>query len=218
MARTGRPRSFDRGAALADALALFWRHGYEGASLDGLRRAMGGVSSASFYAAFGSKEALYREALGLYLRTHGQAVAPLHDPSLPPRERIERALRASALMQSRGDHPKGCLVALSSTIGSPDSEALRVLTADERRANRAAIRASVEAAVTSGELRADTDAAGLATLFEGVLLGLSIQALDGAVPACLDAAVTGALTAWDTHLSDGPGWQDPVNKDRSLAA
>ena len=36
-------------------------------------------------------------------------------------------------------------------------------------------------------------------VFEGVLLGLSIQALDGATATCLDAAVTGALTAWDAH-------------------
>ena len=201
MARTGRPRSFDCDAALANAMALFWRHGYEGASLDGLRRAMGGLSSASFYAAFGSKEALYREALGLYRRTHGLAVAPLHDAALAPRDRIERALRASARMQSGAEHPTGCLVALAATIGPPDSDALRALTAAERRANRDAIRASVDAAVAAGELRADTDPAGLAALFEGVLLGLSIQALDGALPACLDAAVTGALAAWDAHLS-----------------
>ncbi len=201
MARTGRPRSFDRDAALAGALALFWRHGYDGASLDGLRRAMGGLSSASFYAAFGSKEGLYREALGLYLRTHGRAVAPLHDVSLPPRDRVELALRASARMQSGEGHPGGCLVALSSTVGSPENEALRALTVDERRANRDAIRASVDAAVATGGLRADTDAAGMATLFEGVLLGLSIQALDGVASACLDAAVTVALTAWDAHLS-----------------
>ena len=182
-------------------MAVFWRHGYEGASLDDLRRAMGGLSSASFYAAFGSKEALYREALGLYRRTHGLAVAPLYDAALSPRDRIERTLRASARMQSGEEHPRGCFVALSATVGSPDSVALRALTAAERRANRDAIRASVEAAVEAGELRADTDAAGLATLFEGVLLGLSIQALDGALPACLDAAVTGALAAWDAHLS-----------------
>ncbi len=58
-------------------------------------------------------------------------------------------------------------------------------------------------------LRADTDVAGLAALFEGVLLGLSIQALDGATPACLDAAVTGALTVWDAHLSSRPESEAP---------
>ena len=46
---------------------------------------------------------------------------------------------------------------------------------------------------------ADPDVTGLATMFEGFLLGLSIQALDGATPDCPDAAVTSALTAWDAY-------------------
>ena len=209
MARSGRPRSFDRDVALASALALFWRYGYEGSSLEGLRRAMGGLSSASFYAAFKSKAGLYREALRLYLRTHGLAVAPLYDVALRPRDRIDRALRASARMQSGEEHPKGCFVALSSIICSPESDALRALTASERKANRDAIRASVETAVSAGDLCAETDVAGLAALFEGVLLGLSIQALDGATPASLDAAITGALIVWDAHLSSRPESEAP---------
>ena len=206
MARTGRPRSFDRDAALASAMSVFWEHGYEGASLERLRDAMGRMSSASLYAAFGSKEALYREALELYLRTHGRVVAPLHDGGLAPRDRIERALRASACMQSADGHPPGCFVTLSAIIGSPDSGVVGALTRLERTKNRDAIRAAVEAAVSAGALRADTDVAGLTTLFEGFLLGLSIQARDGATPACLDAAVTGALSVWDAHVApDGGG-------------
>ena len=71
MARTGRPRGFDRDEAITQAMHLFWEHGYEGASLAVLRHAMGDISSASFYAAFGSKEALYRETLERYLDKHG---------------------------------------------------------------------------------------------------------------------------------------------------
>ena len=59
--RAGRPREFDYERAVDTALALFWEHGYEGTSLSRLRDAMG-VSSASFYSAFGSKEQLFRLA------------------------------------------------------------------------------------------------------------------------------------------------------------
>lgn len=59
-------------------MRVFRQHGYEGASLDALRAAMGGISAASFYAAYRSKEALYRETLLWYLATHGQGASPLH--------------------------------------------------------------------------------------------------------------------------------------------
>lgn len=62
MPRTGRPRAFNRDEAVAAAMLLFWEYGYESTSLAQLRAGMGNISAASFYAAFESKEALFREA------------------------------------------------------------------------------------------------------------------------------------------------------------
>ncbi len=199
MARTGRPRGFDRDAALAAAMRLFWQHGYEGTSLDALRAAMGGISSASFYAAFRSKEALYRETLRLYLATHGQVVMPLRDTGLAPRERVEQALRASARMQADPDHPLGCMVTLSAIIGSPQSDELRQATADERGINGTAIANAVAAAVKDGSLRADAMEGGLAALLNIFLNGLSLAARDGTDTATLERAVDAAMKAWDSH-------------------
>jgi AcrR family transcriptional regulator len=202
MARTGRPRAFDRDQAVTAAMHLFWQHGFEGVSLEQLRHAMGGISSASFYAAFASKEALYRETLAVYLDTHGKVMSALGDKSLPPRSRIETALRGSASMQTATDHPTGCMVALSATVSSEASAALQTLTRDERAANRAAIRACVREAIAAGSLRADTDEIGLATLLEAVLVGLSIQARDGLGHAEINAAVAQGLACWDAHAPD----------------
>ena len=199
MARTGRPRSFDRDDAVTQAMHLFWEHGFEGASLEQLRRAMGGISSASFYAAFNSKEALYRETLDAYLRGHGEVMAALRDESLSSRDRLEQALRRSSVMQTETGHPTGCMVTLSATICSADASVVRSLTAAERAANREAIRACVDAAIADGALRRETDSAGLAALFDGLLVGLSIQARDGVSGEQLDAAVTQALYAWDAN-------------------
>lgn len=199
MARTGRPRAFDRDAAIIDAMHLFWTHGYEGVSLDQLRRTMGGISSASFYAAFGSKEALYREALARYLDTHGKVVTNLRDPDLSPRDRVERTLRTSAEMQTDPAHPSGCMVTLSATICSVAAGSVQSLTAAERADNRAGIHACVADAVSGGELRADTDIHGLSALFEGVLSGISLQARDGVSMEAINAGITQALNAWDAN-------------------
>ena len=64
-AARGRPRAFDTARALDQALRVFWRHGYEGASLADLTAAMG-INRPSLYAAFGNKETLFRRALDHY--------------------------------------------------------------------------------------------------------------------------------------------------------
>ncbi|EZP49976.1 TetR/AcrR family transcriptional regulator [Sphingomonas sp. RIT328] len=178
---------------------LFWQYGFEGVSLDLLRREMGSISSASFYAAFGSKEALYRETVAAYLGSHGRVMQALGDQDVPPRDRIEQALRGSAEMQTADAHPTGCLITLSATVGPQASSPIQAITADERRRNRQAIADCVKAGVMGGDLGTDTDVEGLAALFEGLLVGLSIQARDGVDRHAIDAAITQALAAWDAN-------------------
>ncbi len=197
MARTGRPRGFDKSEAVERAMLLFWELGYEATSLAQLRAAMGDISSASFYAAFRSKEALFEEVVGRYLDTHGRVIAPLGDPLLPPREAIERALRQSARMQTDPAHPSGCLVVLASTTCSPENDPIRSRLEAERERNRAALLACVERAIARGELPPDTDPRSFATVFDTFLVGLSTQARDRVPLAALDAAISLLMRVWD---------------------
>jgi len=197
MARTGRPRGFDKGEAMQQAMSLFWQHGYEATSLAQLKAAMGGISAASFYAAFASKEALFREVLVRYLATYGRVTGPLHDPVLPPREAIEQALRGSARMQTDPAHPLGCLVVLATSTCSPENGHLQALLAEERQHNRAGLLACVERAVAAGDLPHDTNAGALAAMFDTFLVGLTIQARDCVPLASLEAAVSGLMRVWD---------------------
>src|SRR3984957_21258566 len=73
MAVVGRPREFDREAALQAAMLAFWRKGFAAASMNDLCDAMG-IRSPSLYAAFGSKEALYLEAIERYVETIGPPI------------------------------------------------------------------------------------------------------------------------------------------------
>ena len=199
MPRTGRPREFDLDEAVRQAMALFWEQGYEATSLAQLKTAMGGISAASFYAAFGSKEALFREVLDQYLRSHGRVTATLFDDALPPRDAIADTLLGSARMQTDTAHPFGCLIVLSTTTCSPENRHLQALLKEERQRNRAGLRACVERGLASGELHDDTDAAALAAVFETFLVGLSTQARDGVPFASLEAGVEALMAVWDSN-------------------
>ena len=197
MARTGRPREFDRDKAVDAAMMLFWAQGFEPTSLQQLRDAMGGISAASFYAAFGSKAALFREAVGHYLETHGQALASLMDETLPPKQAIETALRRSALMQTAPAHPPGCLIVLGASNCSPENLHIEALLKSERARNRQAIAAHLARAVADGALPPTADVAMLAGVFNTFLLGISSEARDGAGWAAIDASITGLMSLWD---------------------
>lgn len=199
MAAMGRPRTFDRDKAIDQAMHLFWQNGYESTSLSLLKAGIGaGISAPSFYAAFGSKEALFQECVQRYLSTYAQVTECLWNTDLAPREAIETALRQSAKMQCERGHPKGCMVGLG-VMSAPSEEHAAVtepLTRSRAR-TRAGITACVQRGIDSGELHADTDARALATVFDAFLTGLSTLSRDRVRYATMDAAITRIMSAWD---------------------
>ena len=199
MARTGRPRAFDRDDAVDQAMQLFWQHGYDSTSLSLLKAELGGgISAPSFYAAFGSKEALFDECVQRYLTTFAQVTECLWDETLPPRQAIETALRQSARMQCDDGHPKGCMVTLG-VMSAPSPENAHVAQAltHSRARTRAGIVACVERGVSEGLLADDTNAAAMATVFDSFLQGISILARDDMPIESIDAAITQVMRTWD---------------------
>lgn len=203
MARTGRPREFDVDEALVTALGLFWEHGYESTSLSQLRSALG-ISSASFYHAFSSKEDLFKNVVQRYVESYGQVTSPAGDDSLAPREAIERTLRQSAAMQTGPDHPLGCLLILTGTLTAPGDAAVRELLAQLRAANRRNIVTCVERAIACGELPPGTDAHALGTMFHSFLAGIATEARDGTPGTVLDQAIGYLMAAWDAIAARAP--------------
>lgn len=199
MPRTGRPRGFDKAEAIEKAMLLLWERGIAATSLADLKTAMGIASPTSFYAAFGSKEALLEDVVARYLAGHGQVMSALRDPSLTAREAIARALRETVRMQTDPSHPAGCLVALSAADGVGTDSAIARLLAAERRRNSAGIVACVERAVRDGALSDETDVSGLATMIDATLSGLSLRARDGAGREDLGRAVDALMRVWDAH-------------------
>jgi AcrR family transcriptional regulator len=195
MAVIGRPRGFDREAALEDAMFLFWRKGFAATSMNDLCGAMG-VRSPSLYAAFGSKEALYLEAVEHYVRTQGPPVWDKLAEGATARAGIENLLIAGTerLPKSR-TIPAGCMATLAA-VGDEWPAALIRVVKKVRLEMLSTLRARLENAVVNGELPASTDIDGLSRFYLSVFQGMAIQAKDGATPAELRGAAAVAMAAW----------------------
>lgn len=191
----GRPRSFDRDAALERAMLLFWRRGYEATSISELTAEMG-ITPPSLYAAFGDKQRLFREAVQRYLAQSGPCSAQVFAEEPTARAAIERLLRSAAEELTRRDRPSGCMVVTAATNCCPESADIQADLAALRAQSAERLQARIARAVTEGELPAGTDAAGLATFYTTVIQGMTVQARDGASRDALLAAAAAALRAW----------------------
>ena len=193
--RTGRPRAFDRDQALNIALDLFWRHGFEGTSTAQLTVAMG-IAPPSLYAAFGSKEALFREALAAYGERYAGFLSETMSAPGPVRAAVMQMLLRAARQFANAEHTLGCMVAAGELQASPANAALLVEVTGLRQAAQQAIRSRLEAARKAGELPADADIATLAAFFAMTIQGMAVQARDGAKPALLKRLAELAMQVW----------------------
>ncbi|MFI6663151.1 TetR/AcrR family transcriptional regulator [Streptomyces sp. NPDC050523] len=193
MAGRGRPRRFDADAALDRAIEVFWRRGYEGASLSDLTDAMG-INRTSMYAAFGNKEELFRRAVARYaLADMAYAREALTQPTAYAV--IETFLRANADALTRADRPPGCLSVQGGLAEGGENGHIATFLADSRLAGEQALAARLAEAVASGDLPADTDPAALARYVMVVSEGNAVHAAAGADRHALHATVDIALRA-----------------------
>ena len=192
-------------------MRVFWQKGYSGASMADLTAAMG-INSPSLYAAFGCKEALFREAVALYTITEGDPIWQEVPRAPTARAGVASMLTNTAIGFSRPDKPRGCLVALGvlhagegddSEEGRLDRELHRL-----RAQNIDLLRARFDRAVEEKELPADIDTGAIASFYATLQQGMSLQARDGASRDTLLAIVACAMRAWDGFArsrSEGAG-------------
>jgi AcrR family transcriptional regulator len=193
----GRPRSFDVGRALDQALQVFRRKGYEGASLSDLTKAMG-INRPSLYAAFGDKETLFRKALDRY----EMMVQCIMDEALKnktARGVVESLLRRAVEMQTQPGSPPGCLTVHGALACGDGSKSIRRELTCRRDQAEAVIRERFKRAKKERDLPADCNPADLARYVATVMQGMAVQAAGGATRSELQRVVNTVLRAWPGH-------------------
>lgn len=187
----GRPRAFCRDQALDAAMEVFWRKGYEGATLAELTRAMG-INPPSLYAAFGNKEGLFTAALDRY---SARIEAYLRDILAAPtaREVAARMLHGKADYLTDPANPPGCLFVQGGLACGDEARSVPAELARRRAKAEQALRARFERARAENDLPPSIDPAVLASLIMTLIQGMDVRASAGATRAELHELVDLAL-------------------------
>ncbi|TJZ72984.1 TetR/AcrR family transcriptional regulator [Chitiniphilus eburneus] len=201
MAERGRPRCFDRAEALRRAMEVFWKYGYEGSSLASLTEAMQ-INSPSLYATFGSKEALFKEALDQYDRETGDNVGAILAEHGDTRSAFAAMLEASAQCFTTPGRPAGCM-SLSALNCTPGNAGIWEHLHQRRAKGQDELRRRLLRGVAEGDLPSQADIEAMTAFYSAVRQGMSVQALDGAGRDALQGMARAAMLAWDGMVGQG---------------
>ena len=179
------------------ALEIFWRNGFQGASLFELTDAMG-LSKPSLYAAFGDKEALYLKSLDRYGSRWLAKNIEVLEKEQDGYRAMQMFLRALVAMFTDPVLPGGCFIVNGmadrggpSTPHGVEQALQKTLHDSEMKIRNRLVRAQRD-----GQLPPAADPTALAGFFHALIAGLAVKAKAGAKRPSLYAAVEAGMGAW----------------------
>ncbi len=190
----GRPRAFEVDRALDSALQVFWRKGYEGASLSDLTGAMR-INRPSLYAAFGNKEALFRKVLQRYIEGPA-AYVELALTKSTARSVVQGLLDGLINLLTDPRYPGGCLIVQTALTSGEEARAVRDTLLKRRLEVERMVRRRLEQARASGDLRRSANPSDLAKYVTTVMRGIAVSASDGTTKAELQRVAEMSMRAW----------------------
>jgi TetR/AcrR family transcriptional repressor of nem operon len=175
-----RPKEFERGAVLQQAIGIFADHGYEGTSTEMVLTAMG-ISRQSMYDTFGDKRRLYLEALQRYITDSVGDQLHVLNGGANALDSL-KAVIEQAVAKAIADPAPACLgVSAVCEFGHADPE-VTMLTDTAGRLLFSAFERRLVEARAAGDIAADIDATDAANFLRATLAGLKIAARGGASP------------------------------------
>jgi TetR/AcrR family transcriptional repressor of nem operon len=190
----GRPKQFDPDAAVEQAMEVFWRKGYAGTTPQDLVDALG-IGKGSLYNAFGSKHALFEQALRRYRDSQAVALIQMLEEPGSVKARLRKVLELLARMDLADPDRRGCMaVNTAAELAGTDETATEIVRRMFDRTEDA-LRALIEEGQRAGEIAPERDPAALGSLLLNTLVGLRLMAriaedserLNRVIDAAIDA-------------------------------
>lgn len=200
----GRPREFCLQGALEKALEVFWRHGFEGASMTGLTAAMG-ITKSSLYASYGNKEELFRKALDLYDHKYMGFMREALAAGSSREAAAGILLGTVGATASDGEHPPGCMSLNGALACSVAADPIKAETLRRREILERDLARRLARDRDVGDLPPDSDPLALASFVMTVAAGIAYQAASGVSGASLRTTAELALASWPTAHRSGVG-------------
>ncbi|MEL0552770.1 MULTISPECIES: TetR/AcrR family transcriptional regulator [Raoultella] len=176
----GRPKVFDKEAALDKAMALFWQHGYEATSLADLVEATG-AKAPTLYAEFVNKEGLFLAVLDRYIsRFAARHEAVLFDEDKSVDQALRDYFTAIATCFTSKDTPAGCFMINTSAALAASSTDIANTIKSRHAKQEQTLAQFLQQRQLRGELAENGDVQQLAQFLNCVLQGMSISAREGA--------------------------------------
>jgi TetR/AcrR family transcriptional repressor of nem operon len=169
-----RQKEFNRDEVLHKAMEVFWRRGYEGASIEDLVQHMG-INRQSMYDTFGDKHALFLQALDRYREIESRRVFEILDRPGSVKKNVRLLFEEVVERALSEEGRRGCFVgnAMSELSGRCKETAIRTcksIASAEKTFQRALMRGTEQ-----GEFRV-RDTRAVARFLYCVLQGLVLTA------------------------------------------
>ena len=185
-----RLREFEPEEALAAIKAVFWRYGYEGASMQMIEAATG-LKKQSLYRLFGDKRGMYLAAVDHYGRHEVAEAAALLEQAGDARRRFMRLFDGVIDSAGKEGDRRGYFLVNASVDQAPSDDATRKLVGDLMGAVRASFEKALSVSAPYDQDRKAREAKAdqlLATFF-----GMKVLVRAGAPVAQLKAAAREAI-------------------------
>jgi len=197
-----RAPQYDRQEALDQAVRLFWSRGYHATSLKHLEQSLN-MRPGSLYAAFGSKEALFLEALDRYAATMAHELQGHLKREPSALDALKAFLRELVLGCLGGTEPpaRACMIVKTLLEVSEDDEPLRTRVNALLGSMELAIEQLLKRAMTQGDLRPDVNPDRLARVVQVQIMGLRTYAQRDLTSGVLESLLADVFSLLDNYRS-----------------